>query len=308
MNTMNERLGPPADSMCRLCWREVPLVTSHIIPAFVYRELKRTSATGHMRFSSNPNVRVQDGLKLPWLCNDCEQRFSAWERKFANEVVIPWSDGRNFTRYGDWLLKFCVSVSWRVLVYAKGLSGLSKYTPEQEKLCKLAESTWREFLLGDRSHPGQFEQHLIIWDFTNETSVSDLPTNFNRFIMNSIMLDIVGGTNSTYSWSKLGRFQIFGTIAHGSNKWENTKVRVREGVLKPGQVVLPAPLLDLYKEKAKITEKAQDSISDAQFAKIDAALMANIDQFIDSRTFQAIQADAEMFGKNAVIRKSRDIT
>lgn len=301
----NAPLGPQAETICRLCRRELPLLQSHILPAFVFRDLKRNSATGHIRFSDRPNVRVQDGIKRPWLCQDCEQRFSAWERKFANEVVVPWSDGRDLTRYSDWLLKFCVSVSWRVLLFAKGLNPEHVYSDEEEAGFVLAERTWREFLLGERPHPGQFDQQLIIWDVAASSTVPDLPTNFNRFMMGSIMMDIAGSKSASYVWSKLGRFQIFGTVRHGPNKWEGTKVHVKDGVLKPGKFGIPASVLELYRQKAKIASEAYEQMSDAQLDKIEANSMADIERFLASRTFRAMQADAELFGNEVIIRKPK---
>ncbi len=302
---MNRKLGPHSETQCRLCWREVPLCVSHIIPAFVFRDLKKHSATGHMRFSGAPNRRAQDGLKLHWLCEDCEQLFSAWERKFANEVVAPWSDGRDMTRYSDWLLKFCVSVTWRVLVYTKGLNPETTYTAEEEANFEETELTWRDFLLGRRPHPGKHEQHLVIWDIAETSSFSNLPTNFNRFTMNAIMLDIVGNSRSTYSWAKLGRFQLFGTIFDRDRIWRGTKVHVREGVLKPGEVVIPGELMGLYFEKAKIAADASAAISDEQYEKIEAAMFANMDRVAASRTMKAMLADADMFGLEAVVRRSK---
>ncbi|WBT06641.1 hypothetical protein PFY01_02895 [Brevundimonas vesicularis] len=304
---MSLTLGPSSDLACRLCWREKPLRVSHIIPAFVFRDLKKNSATGHMRFSDAPNKRAQDGLKLPWLCDDCEQLFSVWERKFANEVVAAWSDGRELTRYTDWLLKFCVSVTWRVLVYAKGRNPEVTYTQAEDQLFQQTELAWREFLLGRLPHPGKHEQHLVIWDVAETASFVDLPTNFNRFTMNAIMLDIVGNSRSTYAWAKLGRFQIFGTVVDPDRVWKGTKVHVKDGVLKPGSVVIPGELMGLYQEKAKIAADASAAISDSQYEKIEAAMFADLDRVASSRTMKAMRADAAMFGKEAIFRRpSRD--
>ena len=302
---MNEKLKRSLGTLCRLCGEQKPLKNSHIIPAFVFRDLKSQSGTGHIRFTENPNVRVQDGVKVPWLCEGCEQRFSAWERKFANEVVSEWNEGRERTRYSEWMLKFCVSLSWRVLLYVKGTNAERSYSDDEEKGFAAAEACWREFLLDQRPHPGKFEHHFIAWDVAENTDIPDLPTNFNRFMLGAVLMDIVGSGHSTYVWSKLGRFQIFGTIEHGPNKWEGTKVHVREGVLKPGRVVLPAGLLDLYREKADATREAYSRLSEAQWDKIDATTRANIDRFAGSRTFRAMQADAAMFGEDAILRRSR---
>ena len=61
-------------------------VRSHIVPRFVMKAMSETSATGYLRTTVAPNVRVQDG---PWdylLRRACEARFSAWETPFATNV------------------------------------------------------------------------------------------------------------------------------------------------------------------------------------------------------------------------------
>jgi hypothetical protein len=105
-------------SPCRLCGATKELQESHILPGFVFRWKKETSATGYLRFGQRPNLRVQDGVKLHLLCQDCEQRFNNWEPEFANRIFHPMTQGKAARAcYGAWLLLFCASVSWRVLVY-----------------------------------------------------------------------------------------------------------------------------------------------------------------------------------------------
>src|SRR5712675_772123 len=94
---------------CRLCGESRHLQESHVIPAFVYRWLKETSATGYLRFGQTPNKRVQDGCKERWLCADCEQRLGVWEAQFATKVFYPLSqDGGGQICYREWMMKFCI--------------------------------------------------------------------------------------------------------------------------------------------------------------------------------------------------------
>jgi hypothetical protein len=44
-------------SKCALCHNVKELKDSHIIPAFVYRWIKETSATGYLTFSENIDRR-----------------------------------------------------------------------------------------------------------------------------------------------------------------------------------------------------------------------------------------------------------
>jgi len=177
---------------CAFCGKTGALRESHILPAFVYRWLRDRSGTGHIRNSENPNLRVQDGLKLHWLCNECEQRFNQYETAFASKVFHPWHAGVQRVLYEEWLLKFCVSISWRVLSYTFGKNPNRIYTEEQTALAARAEKCWKAFLNNEVPHPGVFEQHLVIFDVMESTTVQDLPNNFNRFMTGAITLDIIG--------------------------------------------------------------------------------------------------------------------
>ena len=72
-------LPPTAEKPeCRLCRLSDDLRESHIIPSFVFKWLKKTSATGYLRFAEGDAASKQDGVKIPLLCGTCEQRLSSW--------------------------------------------------------------------------------------------------------------------------------------------------------------------------------------------------------------------------------------
>lgn len=292
----------PITGTCAFCGKEAPLRVSHVLPAFVYRWLKGRG-TGHIRHTDDPNRRVQDGLKLAWLCAECEGLFGEYETAFATKLFHPWHAGNQSIRYDRWLLKFCVSVSWRVLRFARGRNKTATYSDEQRELMDRAEARWRGFLNDEVPHPGEFEQHLLVVDQIESTTVQDLPTNINRFMMGAVTLDIVGSSRSVMTFAKLGRFIIFGIIQKGPDPWEGTKVHVKDGVIKPGKFVIPAGLLDLFKDKAEHAAAAMSTISERQQAKIEANVIANLDKFIGSDHIRSMLADAELFGEDAVLRK-----
>ena len=253
------------DGICAFCAEHKPLRESHVLPAFVFRWLRGRSGAGHLRHTENPNRRVQDGLKFPWLCSDCEGSFNRYETVFATKIFHPWLSGNNRIAYEDWLLKFCVSISWRVLKFARGRNKDALYTNEQQMLMDQAEVRWRAFLKGDAAHPAKFEQHLLIFDIVESTSISDLPTNFNRFMTGEVTLDIVGSKRSLMTFAKLGRFMIFGMIQKVPNQWDGTKVHVKNGLLKPDKFTIPAGLLDLFRQKAEVSAAAMSNIELARF-------------------------------------------
>jgi hypothetical protein len=93
----------PTAVNCKLCLREEELQESHILTAFVYKWLKETSATGHLRFGQAPNTKSPRRLR--------EQRLNVWETQFAKHVFHPINEnGGAKVPYAEWLLKFCTSV------------------------------------------------------------------------------------------------------------------------------------------------------------------------------------------------------
>ncbi len=140
------------------------------MPHFVFRHIVKTSPTGFFRYSGNPNIRRQDGKRLRFLCPTCEDRFATWEKVFAQQVFHPLHKHqatRNNTcspmgqfTYGDWLLKFCASVSWRSL-YDLLLDRRNDQLPHGDNdIAEKALTTWRTFLIGETTSLEGFDQHL----------------------------------------------------------------------------------------------------------------------------------------------------
>jgi hypothetical protein len=205
-----------ANGRCRLCHTESELQLSHILPAFAIRWLRESSGTGHVRRNDSPNLRVQDLEKRPWLCIACEGLLGQSETRFAGELFHPYTKGKaSQFDYGPWLLHFCVSVSWRVLLFSRDEKAVMKnYPPDAITRCNEAELNWREFLLGQRPHPGPFQQHLLPLDGIAEISnrPDNLAPNLNRYFMRTIDMDILRGKNTNYVYAKLGRFVIVGFL------------------------------------------------------------------------------------------------
>ena len=126
---------------CQLCGKKRDLKESHMIPSFVYKWLKASSGTGHIRFGGTPNLRSQDGYKVYLLCGSCEDLFNTWETTFANLIFHPLNKGEASSfKYGPWMLKFAVSVSWRVLTYFIKEIDLSHFPTNLQEKAKRALS------------------------------------------------------------------------------------------------------------------------------------------------------------------------
>src|SRR5689334_12061905 len=99
---------------CNLCNEERDLRESHIIPKFIFKWLKDTG-TGYLRSSNNLNQRVQDGTKEPFLCSECEERFSKAETYFAQKVFKPIVNNATSFEYSDNFFYAIISILWRLL-------------------------------------------------------------------------------------------------------------------------------------------------------------------------------------------------
>lgn len=66
---------------CSLCRNNVELKKSHIIPEFLYKTLYDKKHRFHVLSTSTetPHRLLHKGLYERLLCEDCEQKFSAWE-------------------------------------------------------------------------------------------------------------------------------------------------------------------------------------------------------------------------------------
>jgi hypothetical protein len=256
-------------SPCRLCGETKELRESHILPGFVYRWMKETSATGYLRFGQQPNLRVQDGIKLHLLCGGCEQRFNQWETQFANRIFHPMTQDAPRASYGSWLLLFCASVSWRVLAFhidGKHLTAVpAALLPSVER----AELTWREFLLGSRPRPQPHDQHMLPLPrgAIDSHTYPDMPTNINRYLFRTPEMTVASNDRDAFTYAKLGPFIILGFIAMPRPKqWVGTRVNTHGGTIGPRTYVLPKPFDEFIFDRANRAATLQQRISEKQTA------------------------------------------
>ncbi|WP_447983225.1 hypothetical protein [Nitrospira sp. Nam74] len=279
------------------------------MPAFIYRWLRDTSGKSHLRSGQMPNQRIQDGHKRYWLCCACEQLFSASETRFASNLFYPYTkDATKPIGYGPWLLHFCVSVSWRVLQFFKDETSLEGYDPDGLEATAKADQAWKEYLLGQSPHPGRFEQHLLPLGAIESSSAGtdSLPPNINRYLMRMVDKGLCRGSDgSIFVYSKLPRILVVGFVHGGrKNQWNRTKVHVRNGSIEPGtEYRIPGVLFQFIMERAKQAAQMMGSVSARQLQKIDASFEKNIEDFVGSDEFIAMQTDVEMFGDVAFTRK-----
>lgn len=295
---------------CAFCGEPEPLRESHIIPRFVYDWLKRTSATGHIRMSGNPNLRVQDGYKPKLLCGSCEQRFNTWETPVAAQVFVPIHEGgATRVRYDSSLLKFSVSVSWRVLTAHLLAGAWQDAPPKIQAATATALKTWHEVLNGHREHPGRFEQHIWPADLIESaTAPGKLPPRMNEYLVRAVDMDIVHNGQRGFAFAKMGRLMLFGMIGDDSVMgWHGTRIHVREGVLGADRYEIPMGVLEYLTDRVRESSKRMGSISPRQREVIDRTFRKDLDRFAGSELFTAMQRDVEMFGEDPVFANERRV-
>ncbi len=295
-----------SDQVCQLCCEKKKLRESHIIPKFVADWLKESSGTGFLRSSEMPNRRVQDSMKERMLCADCETLLNRWETPFAAKIFHPLNrrEAMQF-KYASWLLKFAVSVSWRVLVSneAEFASGIPDHG---RALIAKTLKTWKEFLLDLRPHPGAFEQHMIFTDMIKMTEgIEGLPPNWNRFLTRGSHINMAHSAgHPLYVYTKMGRVTLLGFIGMKyPRQWVGTKIHVREGIIG-GSITVPIQFLDYMKERATKELNEQEKLSERQLEVIEAAYRKNSDRAVASETLLALDQDVRLFGKDKVFGKN----
>ena len=201
------------NDICHLCEQKATLKLSHVIPRFVWKRFKHTSPTGLIRFGLNPNKLEQDGYKIYLLCECCEQRFNRYETTFAEEIFIPLHEEQDSKfRYGPWLEKFAVSISWRVLTFLKLKNALSSFPSNLIPAIDRALRTWKDFLLDRRENPGRFEQHMVPLGPIIKNNDMDMPPNMNRYFLRSVDIDVAHSPIAVFVYTKMCRILLMGFI------------------------------------------------------------------------------------------------
>jgi hypothetical protein len=292
--------------ICRLCNCEADLQESHVIPAFVYKWRKDTAPTPHMRVSNEPNRRVQDGLKFFWLCRNCEQRLSNWEREFSRTVFHQVTeDGVCRVQYGDWLLKFCVSISWRVLLSAYEKNAFIELSKVDQVEATAALERLASFLRGEVPHPERFEQHLFVTENLAAVRGHRLPAGMNRYAMRSIEIDVPSTNDFGFTFAKMGPVAVLGFYHLARpREWSGGKVHVKRGLIAPTRYTVPDPFIDYLIRRAVRYGDILNQLSERQRAIADEAttkgIERNRERLADSHWLKGMQRDLDQFGEDAL--------
>lgn len=276
---------------CALCNHQTRLLKSHIIPKFAVDWLKRTSATGYMRQVIKPNLRKQDIDKLRLLCTDCENRFSKWEKQFAENIFIPFQEKyQQSFEYREWLLLFAVSLAWRTVI--KEIESFRKLRPELSPFVYNALNHWSAFLLGKSADPGPYEHHMLLLDFIANAQNIDLPDGIHWYLLRGIDSTIVSSSKKVFAYTKLPGLIFWTAIQPPKPEgWEKTQI-FRSGIIGTPQSITQPEFGPFLLDRIKITDKIlMSDISERQMKQIEQCALKNPEKVIASRSFEVHLAE-----------------
>ena len=248
------------DDICRLCGTKAPLRRSHIVPKFVFDWVK-TEGDG-LRGGATINVSIQDGPKPKMFCGTCEGLFSGWEHDVSSHVFRPLhTTNATAFRYTSWMLKFAVSISFRVLTH---------YFEAVEEpllgLCSQVRRIWSLFLLGERSILGPYEHHCVVLPIPQAPEDKLLSRFFGSII--DFQPPVVAPDGGVYIVTKMCRLCIVGTVKRGkSGGWVNTRIGAKRGVLKRPYEI-PVWLTDYLGLRFRVLHQSVTSLSPAQRTRL----------------------------------------
>ena len=268
------------------------MVKSHIIPKFVFDWIKKTSATGYLRFGIEPNLRRQDGPKEKLLCNQCEVRLSVWEGKFSKEIFTPYQKEIDSAipktfKYQIWLKRFVVSLALRVSLTSENAK---KLKPPLSGILSTAILDWRGFLLGVKNNIEE-EFHLFFSGAVADPGDVSLPSDFNFYMVRGVDTNPFFNyrTNQLGIYIKLPSIIMAGFISPKKAKnWHGTKIN-NSGTIRTPQRLEDSRFGDFIVMRAGISNERSSKISDKQQKKIIKSLMKKSPRHImDSGTFEAM--------------------
>ncbi len=249
--------------------------------------------------------RLQDLPTMELLCGDCEERFSAWETKFANEIFHPSADGETVFRYRSWLIKFAASLAWRGIHFLRSQTGQEE-SPDLKLKVDAMEAHLSRFLLGQEKSVGPYTQHVYA---LGELAAPVEPSSpmLNRYLARTVQIDLLRNDDlsEVLAYIKLPMFMFFSVGESKYTKWLETSRIKKSSMLHPKTHDLPEDILYYIIGKADRSSELLNSMSPKSRAVADKAFMKavkdNPERVANSMLIQAMRRDYESYGKDAVI-------
>jgi hypothetical protein len=265
---------------CALCKGDSELQKSHIIPKFVFKWLKDTSATGLMRQAVNPQKPIQDGETKRMLCKECEKKFSKFETSFANNIFYPYQKEKTINFQIDKnIINFAISISWRIA--SKSLSGFKEFQPSMFPHLENAINYWNT-ILNEGKEDEYFEHHILFLDILNQPHGN--LEKFNFYMLRCIDSTIVADSNEVFCFTKFPGMFIISLIYPNKNiENKNTKLSMGENIIGP-QTYVHAHFDEFLQHR--VQEAFKHKLSDRQQQKLTERILKNKERALSSESFR----------------------
>lgn len=231
----------PNLSGCELCGSKSPLQRSHLLPNFLFKQLRGTQ--GSFFAASLPQKPIQAGPTANLLCYSCEQRISLWEGEVQRSFYPNETQAKLPIKYGPWLQMFALSISWRALTYLKhstknpyvSLSPaaedlLPTIPDELHTLAEARRMEWGNALLLGQAPSNQNDQHLLFLNGKNFHYERSGVVGFTVCISNSITAIV----------SQLGPCCVLGVLRDERPlAWKGTRIQSLGGKFHVASQAIP---------------------------------------------------------------------
>ena len=256
------------EGICALCGQKKELQLSHIVPKFVIRHLKKTSI-GSIR-AQNPNKTVQDGEKHYMLCHDCEELFSASEKRFADKVFYPYLKNHE-TEFDvdEKIFYFLTSLSWRSL-YLDITDFVRDGSLKRDVLeCMIdSEGIMRDFLLKKRADLDKIEHHIFFFDRVQST---DAPNSegINVIVHRAVQSYSAFSDGTIFTISNLMGILIVTLYRKDKREsWSGTQVYNKPGKLYMTNQHVTSLAMDEINYWCEQAKKMRQEMSPSEYQKI----------------------------------------
>lgn len=275
---------------CALYKIETDLRESHIYPKFVINHTKKTGSR-YLRKIVAPNKREQDGLKLYLLSAKAEQKFGVREKWFAENIFIPYLNGKLSLEYNENLYYFAISFLWRILMAEFRTDNGLKKQWYFDKLLEV-EIEWRSFLEKGIFPSNYHNVNLFFTDrvVSNNTGLKGVDYYFTR------MLDatIVSNPDESYLfiYGKFNRFIFWSVIKspnYGADLYDE-EIHPKKGVFEIPQSLDYEPIRGFIANRIKTYSEFPKS-SPEQQDKIEEEIMKAPESFLKSDVWKSLYND-----------------
>lgn len=267
--------------ICNLCDKEGKLAESHVIPKFVFKWMKK-SGGNYFRSPSNPNQRMQDGIKKHLLCDECEQIFSKSEKWFAENIFYPHLEQKaQFLKYNNNLSRFIISILWRYLLTRK-VDG-DDY-PEDVYL------DWKSYL-NNNSKLKYNKIHFML--LPDDWGTEGQPNSFvNRYFNRATDMSIIESTDTKIIYAKFSRFILCVDVIGNDYYFRGTNVLLEGGRFPFAQFIADKNISEYFVNRAEqIYNLALSRISVGEIEKMKNEVFKNPVEFLKTDLGKTVSKD-----------------